>query len=108
MDEKNMTPEQHEMEVYEEYLECFGEEDVIQITLDAIHEAEGCFRVLKSMMTIEGSPIDNPAVQSWARENIARLQVFMNMMELIFGDTADEADAMISGLNEILVGHGAI
>ena len=108
MEEKSMTPEQREMEVYENYLECYGEEDVIQLTLDAIQEAEGCLRVMKSMMAIEGSPIDNPAVQSWARENIARIQVFMNMMELVFGDTADEADALISGLNEILVGHGAM
>lgn len=108
MEEKTMTPEQHEMEVYESYLECFGEEDVIQITLDAIQEAEGCFRVLKDMMSIEDSPIDNPAVQNWAREHIAQIQVFMNMMEMVFGDTADEADALISGLNEILVGHGAM
>ena len=108
MEEKTMTPEQHEMEVYEDYLECYGAEDVIQLSLDAIQEAEGCLRVMKSMMSIEGSPIDNPAVQSWARENIARIQVFMNMMELVFGDTADEADALISGLNEVLVGHGAM
>lgn len=108
MEKKNLTPEQHEMEVYEEYLESFGAEDVMQTTLDAIQEAEGCLRVMKSMMAIEGSPIDNPAVQSWARENIARLQVLLNMMELVFGDTAEEADATISGLNEILVGHGAM
>ena len=108
MEKKNLTPEQHEMEVYEEYLECLGAEDVIQITLDALQEAEGCFRVLKSMMSIEDSPIDNPAVQNWAREHIAQIQVFMNMMEMVFGDTAEEADATISGLNEILVGHGAM
>lgn len=108
MEKKSLTPEQHEMEVYEEYLECFGAEDVVQITLDAIQEAEGCFRVLKAMMSIEDSPIDNPAVQNWAREHIAQIQVFMNMMEMVFGDTADEADALISGLNEILVGHGAM
>ena len=108
MEKKNLTPEQHEMEVYESYLECFGEEDVISITLHTVQEAEECFQVLSAMEAIRNSPINSPVMRCWAREHIARLQVYLNMMELIFGDTADEADAMISGLNEILVGHGAM
>lgn len=108
MEEKTMTPEQHEMEVYESYLECFGEEDAILVALDAMDDAGKVFETVTKMMGTEDAPLDNPAVQGWVRRYIADVQISMNMMELIFGDTSDEACKLLHGLAESLHDHGAM
>lgn len=102
MEENKLTPEQEEMKVYEIYLETFGAEDVIRNTLDAIDDAEKCLRVVNSMMAIDGSPVDNPAVKEWAQTVIAQLQVMLNMVELVIGDTAEKECETIFNLSEII------
>lgn len=108
MEEKTMTPEQHEMEIYENYLECFGEEDVILVALDAMDDAGKVFEAVTKMMETEDAAFDNPEVQGWVRKHIADVQISMNMMELIFGDTSDEACKKLHSIAESLHNHGAM
>lgn len=106
MEENKLTPEQDQMRVYEDYIECFGEEEVIRTTIDAMDYAAKVFQVAAAMEAIEDSPIDDPAIQKWIQKNIAQVQVMLDMMEVIFGDTAYEASKLIYNLDAILREHG--
>ena len=103
MEEEMKTPEQEEMEVYEKYIEKFGAEAVFAQIAEATRVASTSFAMglrFVRRKDEEAAAMVSEAVKVPLRCAVAGLQVYLNMMELLIGDTAEEECAVIQFLSE--------
>ena len=100
MEEEKKTPEQEEMEVYEKYIEKFGAAAVVEKLGEGINLANMCFAAAGALARLNIDAFMESNTRKNLRGVVAGLQVYLNMMELLIGDTAEEECKVIQSLSE--------
>ena len=100
MEEEKKTPEQEEMEVYEKYIEKFGAVEVVGQLATAISLANPVFMAASELAKMSDKAFRESGAKAPLRGVVAGLQVYLNMMELLIGDTAEEEYVVIQSLSE--------
>lgn len=100
MEEEKKTPEQEEMEVYEKYIEKFGAAAVVEQLVSAISLAAPVFAAASALAKVNDQAFKQSEARGPMRGIVAGLQVYLNMMELLIGDTAEEECVVIQSLSE--------